>query len=261
MDPGALRDDMVDGLEHALGRPLGERVLDALRTVPRHEFVAEAAYENRPGEARGSRVLAPATVARMLAALDARPGDEVLVVGGGVGYTAAALAEIVGARHVHAIDIDRGLVSLARENLAAAGYDAVLVDRRDGANGLPEYAPFDRVLVEAAAVEPPAALLDQLGDDGRLVLPRGVGGDGSLVAVEAGSPGAAGEPVGTGVGDDDYRVVDDRGPIRLRPLLVEGERPGVEPNRTRREDAEFARQGYFAGQGWEQDWVDWDERL
>lgn len=250
MDPAVLRDDMVDGLEHALGRPLPEAVGVAMRTVPRHEFVAESPYDNRPTRVEGTTALAPKLVARLLTALDPREADQTLVVGAGVGYTAAVLAEVVGPRRVHAVDISRRMVHRARDNLAAAGYDAVLVDCRDGAEGFPEYAPFDRVLVEAAAVEPPGALLDQLVPDGRLVMPRGHT-DQTLVAVEP----ARDEPAG-------YRVVDDRGPVRFKPLLVDGEQVGgVTRNRTEREDREFAEQGWFAPQGWEHEWVDWDERL
>lgn len=248
-DPALLREDMLDSVEHSLGHAPGEAVRDAMSTVPREEFVAEAPYANRAGEQGGTRVLAPATVARMLSALDADSGDETLVVGAGVGYTAAVLAEIVGARHVHAVDISRRMVYDARQNLAAAGYEAVLVDCADGANGLPAYAPFDRVLVEAAAVDPPRALADQLAPDGRLVLPRGRGADQSVVAFE---PDEAGR----------LHEAETAGPVSLSPLLVDGEQAGAgERNRTRREDAEFSQQGYFAKTGWEHEWIDWDDRL
>lgn len=248
MDPAVLREDMVDGLEHGLGRPLPEGLGVAMREVPRHQFVEESPYDNRPSRVDGTIALAPGTVARLLTALDAHEDEEVLVVGVGIGYTVAVLAELVGARRVHAVDISRRLVYTARSNLEATGYGATLVDCRDGAGGLPEYAPFDRVLVEAAAVEPPAALLDQVAADGRLVFPRGTT-DQTLVAV-------APDDSGTG-----YRVVDERGPVRFAPLLVDGEQPGVTRNRTVREDREFAEQGYFAKSGWEHEWVDWDDRL
>ncbi|WP_313691839.1 protein-L-isoaspartate O-methyltransferase family protein [Halorarum halobium] len=247
--PEVLREDMLDGLEHALGGPPSDPVRAAMNGVPREEFVAEAPYANRAGEQGGTVVLAPVTVARLLDALEASAGDDVLVVGAGVGYTSAVLAELVGADRVHAVDIERGVVYEARANLAAAGYGAVLVDRGDGARGLPEYAPFDRVLVEAAAVEPPRALLDQLSADGRLVMPLGSGPAQTLVAVEQGARSG---------GD----VVEEYGDITLRPLLVEGEQASAPVrNRTVREDAEFARQGYFAKTGWEHEWIDWDDRL
>ncbi|WP_251342336.1 protein-L-isoaspartate O-methyltransferase family protein [Haloplanus halophilus] len=248
MDQAVLREDMVDGLDHALGG-LDEPLGTAMRTVPRHVFVEDRPYDNRRGEHAGTDVLAPRTVARLLEALDVETDDAVLVVGVGVGYTAALLAELVGERRVHGVDIARRLVLDARRNLGQAGYDGVLVDRRDGAEGLPEYAPFDRVLVEAAAVRPPRALVEQLASDGRLVMPMGTP-DQTLVAVEPDE-----SPEG-------YAVVDEFGPATLAPLLVEGEQAGgVTRNRTEREDREFADQGYFAPTGWEQDWIDWDERL
>ena len=247
MDHETLRADMVDGLEHALERPLGAAVLDALGTVPRHTFVDDA-YEPGSDEVAGSRVLGIRTVARLLAALDANEGDETLLVGVGVGYTAAVLAEIVGGRHVHAIDIDRQLVHLARDNLGTAGYDAVLVDRRDGAAGYPEYAPFDRVLIESAVHDVPRAIREQLGETGRIVFPRGTT-DQTLVAVEPADNGG-------------LDTVGAFGSVGFRPMLVDGEQPsGHERNRTRREDAEFDAQGYFAKTGWEYEWLDWDDRL
>ncbi|SEP20304.1 protein-L-isoaspartate(D-aspartate) O-methyltransferase [Halogranum amylolyticum] len=251
MDPAVLRDDMVDGLEEALSSELvDEDVALAMRTVPRHEFVADRAYENRASERGGTRVLAPGTVARMLSGLDAEPGHDVLIVGAGVGYTAAVVADLVGDRHVHAVDINRGAVVDARQNLREAGCEAVLVDCRDGADGLPEYAPFDRILVEAAAVRPPRALLDQLAPDGRLVMPMG-GPEQTLVAGELAD--------GDGSGFD---VVGEYGPTTFNPLLVDGEQAGgLSRNRMEREDREFAQQGYFAPSGWEYEWVDWDERL
>ncbi|MFB6081141.1 MAG: protein-L-isoaspartate O-methyltransferase [Haloferacaceae archaeon] len=248
MDPAVLRDDMVDGLEYALDG-VDERVAAAMRTVPRRPFVEEGTYDDRASThaATGTRVLAPTTVARLLDALGPGADDEVLVVGAGVGYTAAVLAEIVGPTRVHAVDIVRRAVLAARRNLDRAGYGAVLVDCRDGADGLPEYAPFDRVLVEAAAVTPPRRLLDQVADGGRLVLPLG-GPDQTLTAVA---------PDGR-----THRVLAEHGAVGFDPLLVDGEQAGAPTrNRTEREDREFAAQGYFAPTGWEYEWVDWDERL
>jgi len=240
MDPAVLREDMVDGVEEAVSLPPDLGV--AMREVPRHVFVPDRPYDNRDTEYEGSRVLAPRTVARLLVALDPEPGDRTLVVGAGVGYTAAVLAELVGERNVHAIDITRRLVVEARKNLAEVGYDGVLVDRRDGADGLPEYAPYDRVLLEAAAVRPPATLVDQLADDGRLVMPHGAG-EQTLVAVES------------------SEITEQLGTVAFRPMLVEGEQADtVERNRTRREDREFARRNAQSRAGWEQDWIEWDSR-
>ena len=245
MEPAVLRDDMVDSLEHEAKRAVrSDRLSVAMREVPRHEFVDDdrAAYADTSHWHSGTRILAPSDAARLLEALDVEPGDSVLIVGAGVGYTAAVAAEVAGARNVHAVDIARTLVHEARGNLSRAGYGEVLVDRRDGANGLPEYAPYDRILLEAAAVRPPAALREQLADDGRLVMPRG-----------------ANEQTLTAFGPDD--VLEEGGNVAFAPLLVEGEQiDAVERNRTEREDREFARRESQTRRGWERDWIDWDDR-
>ncbi|WP_254273165.1 protein-L-isoaspartate O-methyltransferase family protein [Haloarcula marina] len=242
MDPAVLRGDMVDSLQHdSKGVVQSEWLSAAMRSVPREAFVGEQeAYSDRPFERLGTRVLSPSTAARLLEALDPDPDDDVLVVGAGVGYTAAVLAEHVGPERVQAIDITRRLVYDARQNLAKAGYEAVLVDRRDGADGLPEYAPYDRVLLEAAAIEPPRALVSQLADDGRLVMPLG-GREQTLATVTA------------------DREVQRLGSVAFQPMLVEGEQADtVERNRTQREDREHARRQAQSRTGWEQDWIDWD---
>lgn len=244
MDPAVLRDDMVEGLEHEAKDVLdSESVSVAMREVPRHEFVGDlrTAYADRPHEHGGTRVLSPSTVARLFEALSIDPSDSVLVVGAGVGYTPAVAAAIAGDHNVQAIDIDREIVYEARENLAAAGYEGVLVDRGDGTDGLPEYAPFDRILVEAAAVEAPPALLDQLVDDGRLLFPRGAGTQ-TLTLV-----------------DDEGEIVRNGGTVAFSPLLVDGEQAGaLERNRTEREDRERAERAARRRSGWQRDWIDWD---
>jgi protein-L-isoaspartate(D-aspartate) O-methyltransferase len=243
MDPAVLRDDMVDSLEHhSKGCVHSEAVSVAMRAVPRHEFVEDdrGAYADRTFEHLGTRVLAPSTVGRLLEALEPGADDSVLVVGTGVGYTTAVLAEIAGGRNVHSVDITRRLVYEARENLARAGYEDVLVDCRDGAGGLPDYAPYDRILLEAAAVRPPAALVDQLAPGGRLVMPLGAGQQ-SIAVVD---------------GDGEAERL---GSCAFGPMLVEGEQADtVERNRTRREDREFAQRDARRRKGWELDWIDWD---
>jgi protein-L-isoaspartate(D-aspartate) O-methyltransferase len=245
MDPAVLRDDMVEGLEHeAKGVVRSESVSVAMRAVPRHAFLDDerGAYADQAHERLGTRVLAPSTAARLIEALDAGEGDSVLVVGAGVGYTAAVLAAIAGERNVHAVDITRKVVYEARNNLERAGYGGVLVDRRDGARGLAEYAPFDRVLVEAAAVEPPAALVDQLAAEGRMVIPLG---HGSQTLSVVGPEGGVRERLGT---------------VAFAPLLVDGEQAGsIERNRTAREDREFARRAERRRTGWEHEWIDWED--
>ncbi|MEF8867450.1 MAG: protein-L-isoaspartate O-methyltransferase [Haloarculaceae archaeon] len=250
MEPAVLRDDMVDSLEHEAKRCIrSEAVSVAMRTVPREAFVDDDyAYADRSSERHGTRVLAPSTAARLLEALDLAPGQNVLVVGAGVGYTAAVCAEIAGPERVQAVDISRRVTYEARSNLERAGYGGVLVDRRDGAAGLPEYAPYDRILLEAAAIEPPRRLVAQLAEDGRLVLPLG-GGEQTLAAVEAD-------------GNGEYAVAERYGTVAFAPMLLEGEQADtVERNRTRREDREFARRAAERRRGWEQEWIDWEGRL
>ena len=243
MDLAVLREDMVDGLCHeSKGVLADEDVAVAMREVPRHEFVEDdrLAYADREHEHRGTRVLPPRTVARLLEALEPRQDQSVLVVGVGVGYTAAVLAELVGETNVHAVDIARPIVYDARRNLERAGYGGVLVDRRDGARGLSEYAPFDRILVEAATVTPPRRLLAQLADGGRLVYPRGSHRQ-RLEATDA-----------------DGRT-ETYGRVSFDPLLVEGEQVGtIERNRTAREDVEHATNRAQSRAGWEREWIEWE---
>ncbi|MFC6731619.1 MULTISPECIES: protein-L-isoaspartate O-methyltransferase [unclassified Haladaptatus] len=246
MDLAVLRDDMVASLEHESKRCVtSDAVSIAMRTVPRHCFVDDArgAYTDQAFDHRGTTILAPSTAGRLLEALCLEPDESVLIVGAGVGYTAAVVAEIVGAANVQAVDISRQLVYDARQCLADAGYESVYVDQGDGAFGLPAYAPYDKILVEAASVRPPAALLDQLAPGGRLVMPLGAG-EQTLVAIEGGD------------------VVEHCGTVIFRPLLVDGEQAGtVERNRTAREDYEHAVRDAESRHGWEQEWIDWDHRL
>lgn len=243
MDPAVLRDDMVDSLVHpSKGCVQSDDIASAMRSAPRDVFVEDerAAYADRAFERLGTRVLAPSTAGRLLEALNPHPEDSVLVVGAGVGYTTAVLAEVVGSRRVQAVDINRQLVYEARDNLSQAGYDEVLVDCRDGADGLPEYAPYDCILLEAAAVRPPEALVAQLADDGRLVMPLGTATQ-SISVVSA---------------DGD---IERLGGCAFNPMLVEGEQANtVERNRTHREDREFAERDARRRKGWELDWIDWD---
>lgn len=245
MDLAVLRDDLVEGLTQPPKEVIdSEAIASALRAVPRERFVPapdEAAYQDRAFDHEGTTVLAPSLVARLFEALAPGPGDRVLVVGAGTGYTTAVAAELAGAPNVNAVDISRPLVLEARRNLARAGYGEALVDCRDGAAGLPEYAPFDRVLVEAAAVQPPRALRDQLASDGRLVMPLG-SRDQSLAAFD----GPDGPP-------------EKLAPVRFKPLLVDGEQAGgLERNRTAREEHERQVRAAERRRGWEQDWIDWD---
>ena len=153
-----------------------ERVLDAMARVPRHEFVPpeyrDEAYEDHPlpiGE--GQTISQPFVVAAMLEALALRHEDVVLEVGTGSGYETAVLAELV--RAVHSIERIASLAERARTLIERLGYSNVTVIHGDGSLGLPEAAPFDAIVVSAAAPHVPASLMNQLRDGGRLVIPVG----------------------------------------------------------------------------------------
>jgi protein-L-isoaspartate(D-aspartate) O-methyltransferase len=150
--------------------------LRAMHTVPRHEFVPEPyrveAYEDYPLPiGRGQTISQPYIVALMTQAVRPRAGMRVLEIGTGSGYQAAVLAEI-GCR-VWTIEIFPELADEARARLARLGYRDVQVRHGDGYLGWPEAAPFDAILVTAAAAEIPPALVRQLAPLGRLVMPVG----------------------------------------------------------------------------------------
>ena len=151
-------------------------VLDAMRKVPRELFAAESergrAYADVPLPiGHGQTISQPYMVALICETAGVRPGNRVLDVGAGSGYQAAVLAEM-GAE-VHAIERVPELAALARANLARAGYQRVAVHVGDGSLGLPEEAPFDVIVVAAAAPRVPAALYEQLAPGGGLVVPVG----------------------------------------------------------------------------------------
>jgi protein-L-isoaspartate(D-aspartate) O-methyltransferase len=152
------------------------RVLDAMRKVPRHEFVPESqremAYEDTPLPiGHGQTISQPFIVGFMTEALDVQASARVLEIGTGSGYQAAILGEL--ARQVYSIEIVPDLAGQARRTLAAQGYQNVEVRTGDGYKGWPEQAPFDRIMVTAAPPEVPQALVDQLAVGGRMVLPVG----------------------------------------------------------------------------------------
>ena len=154
-----------------------ERVLEAMRRVPREAFVPDASLAYTDAALRighGQTISQPYVVAVICSALALRGGERVLDVGTGSGYQAAVLAELAG--RVVSIERIPELAGLARANLESAGYlDRVELHVGNGWDGLPQRAPFDAIAVAAAAPEPPPKLLSQLADHGRLVLP--VGGD------------------------------------------------------------------------------------
>jgi protein-L-isoaspartate(D-aspartate) O-methyltransferase len=171
----AARDEMVR--VQLRGRDIhDERVLDAMRRVPRHAFVPEelrsSAYDDRPLPIGwGQTISQPYIVALMtqLALGDVR--RRALDVGTGCGYQAAVLAELYP--EVHSVEIVPELAEEARARLAALGATRVSVHEGDGRRGWPAAAPYDAILAACAAQEVPEALLEQLVPGGRLVLPLG----------------------------------------------------------------------------------------
>ncbi|MDD7937077.1 protein-L-isoaspartate(D-aspartate) O-methyltransferase [Actinomycetospora lutea] len=163
-----------------------ERVLAAMGRVPRHRFVpahrADEAYGPGPLPiACGQTISAPAMVAAMAALLELTGSERVLEVGAGSGYAAAVLSCL--AREVVTVEYHPSLAASARDVLAATGHH-VEVRHGDGRLGAPDRAPFDAISVAAMAEgEVPAALLEQLADDGVLVCPVGHGRHGDLVRV------------------------------------------------------------------------------
>lgn len=148
----------------------------ALARVERHKFVPESqrerAYGNHPLPiGAGQTISQPYIVALSTDLVQPKPGDVVLEVGTGSGYQAAMLAEIVG--QVYTIELIEDLGREAARRLAAAGYDNVAARIGDGYAGWPEKAPFDGIVVTAAAPEVPAALIEQLKPGARLVIPVG----------------------------------------------------------------------------------------
>ncbi len=152
------------------------RVLDAMLHVPRHEFVPssliEAAYDDRPlplGDAE--TISQPYMVAAMTEAARVESGDKALEVGTGSGYQAAILASL-GAR-VYSVERNAALAETARKRLERLGYEGVDVIVGDGSEGYPPAAPYDIIIVTAAAPNVPPVLLEQLAEEGRLLIPVG----------------------------------------------------------------------------------------
>ena len=160
-----------------LGRQeLDERVLEALGTVPRHQFVPSEqrpyAYQNRPLPiGYGQTISQPYIVAIMTDLLNPQPDDVVFELGTGSGYQAAVLAELV--EQVYTMEIVEPLAERARETLQELGYRNVTVRAGDGYYGWEEHAPFDGIVVTAAGDHVPPPLVQQLKPGGRMVIPVG----------------------------------------------------------------------------------------
>jgi len=153
-----------------------QAVLRAMDEVPREYFVAadftDSAYADQALPiACGQTISQPYVVAYMTEQLEVQPQHRVLEVGTGSGYQAAILSRL--AREVVSIERYRTLADMARERIKTLGYANVTVLAGDGMAGVPERAPFDRIIVTAAAAEVPQLLIDQLAEGGKMVLPVG----------------------------------------------------------------------------------------
>jgi protein-L-isoaspartate(D-aspartate) O-methyltransferase len=180
-----LREHLVDRRLQARGR-FDTRVLTAMRTVPRHVFapvgVRPLAYQDAPLDiGHGQCMLQPLTVATMLDALALRGDERVLEIGTGSGYQAALLSHL--AEEVHTIEIIPALARRAARALERTGCANVTVHEADGRAGWPAAAPYDAIVVTAAAAEVPVALLAQLRAGGCLVIPVGTGSFQHLLRV------------------------------------------------------------------------------
>ena len=186
----AIRADLM---EDELGKPaLNEEVMAAMLRVPRHLFVpaelATLAYHDTPLPIGFDKTISqPFIGAVMLDLLALEPHEVVLEVGTGLGYQAAVMAEL--AARVFSVEIVEELASGAELRLERLGYSKVGLRVGDGSRGWAEHAPYDKILVAAAAEQPPPALLAQLKPGGRLVLPLGPEEEQRLAAVDKDTAG------------------------------------------------------------------------
>lgn len=186
LDLTARRQEMVERQLRKRGIR-DERVLAALLSVPRHEFVppefAAEAYTDRPLPiGHGQTISQPFMVAAMAEALELSGGECVLEIGAGSGYQAAVLSLL--AREVHTVEMQEDLATQSAERLRRLGYGNVHVHVGDGTLGWPEEAPFEAIVVTAAAPEIPPPLAAQLANGGRLIIPVGTAEEQRLLRVE-----------------------------------------------------------------------------
>lgn len=180
----AQRQAMIDGIkqdviitrEYLDKGEFDQKIMDVLARLPRHEFVPpeelENAYANRPVPiGHGQTISQPYMVALMTDLLEVKPDFKVLEIGTGSAYQATVLAELVD--QVYTIEIIEALGKLAAERLQRLGYDQVYTRIGDGYYGWPEAAPFDAIIVTAAASHVPPPLLKQLKPGGKMVIPVG----------------------------------------------------------------------------------------
>lgn len=207
-----LRKNMVKAfvLDRGIREPW---ILRAMEKVPRHMFVDEALRQRAYGDhalpiGAGQTISQPYTIALTTLALELRGGEKVLEIGTGSGYQSAILGEM--ADRVFSIEKVPALARRARRILDELGYLNIAIQRMDGSYGWREEAPFDAVLVSAASTSIPTALFEQVGSDGRLVIPLEDGGGQQLVRFEKRNGGWRKQVIG---------------PCRFVPLRHGGTRP------------------------------------
>jgi protein-L-isoaspartate(D-aspartate) O-methyltransferase len=163
---------------HLTGKDsLDPKVMAAMRIVPRHEFLPAdfqyCAYENGPAPiGSGQTISQPYMVALMSDLLNTKSSDVILEIGTGSGYQAAILAQLV--KQVYSIEIIKDLSKTASKRLKKLGYENIILNNDDGYYGWPEHAPYDGIIVTAAATHIPAPLIDQLRIGANLVIPIGL---------------------------------------------------------------------------------------
>lgn len=183
------------------------RVLAAMREIPRHVFIPppydQSAYDDNPLPiGNGQTISQPYIVALMTELLCPKPSDNVLEIGAGYGYQAAVLSRLV--HRLTTIERIPAVATLARNNLTSSGIQNVEVIDGDGTQGYPQNAPYDGIIVTAAAPEIPKALTDQLADGGRLVAPVGGRDIQELVTLEK---------------QGDRMISESHGGVRFVPLI------------------------------------------
>lgn len=242
-----LREQLVRTLIDR-GTVRNPRIAAALTAVERHLFVPDAtladAYADDAVTVKrtddGTVISAasqPTIVAAMLEQLDPQPGEKILEAGAATGYNAALIGHLVApGGHVYTLDVDDDLIEGAKQHLTAAGIDNVTAVLGDGAAGLPDHAPFDRIIFTVGAGDVPPAILDQLGPEGRLLIPLRIrSGVTRAIAFErdgdrwvsVSSEMATFMPLRKGIGDDE-RVITPLTPDAMVTLHTYAEQ-GIDP--------------------------------
>ena len=187
------------------------KILEAFRTVPREDFLADAYRDSAYGDhplpiEAGQTISQPYIVALMIAAAEIKCGDAVLEVGAGSGYAAAVMSRI--ADKVTAVERQPELVAVASERIRRLGYDNVEIVEGDGTRGWPAGAPFDAILAAASGSHVPPAWVDQVVDGGHIVMP-------------VGDPGWVQKLVKVTKGPTGKLITEDLGGVRFVPLIGE----------------------------------------